>query len=144
MQLFHVDERISSTCIDLMDGPLSQVFLKNEAHIPWLILVPRVTNVQEMYQLSTENRALLMEEIAFFSKIMNDYFKADKLNVGALGNMVTQLHIHIVARFKNDIAWPYSIWQANLETKTYPAEELQNRKKDLCQYINHSYSGKGF
>ena len=124
--VFAIDSRIESTSVWLVDWPLSSLYLKNEANFPWVILVPRVENIQELYQLSQENRQLVIEEIAALSKIMEEYFKPDKLNVGALGNIVCQLHIHVVARFKEDKAWPYSIWQPELSSSVYSDEVLQD------------------
>ncbi|KTC84827.1 HIT domain-containing protein [Legionella brunensis] len=119
---FEVDSRIQTSSFWLADWPLSSVYLKNEAHFPWAILVPRIENVQEVYQLTKVNRGELMNEISRLSEIMDDFFQPDKLNIGALGNIVPQLHIHVVARFKHDTLWPHSIWQPDLMTKAYNAE----------------------
>lgn len=124
--VFVIDSRIESTSVWLADWPLSSLYLKKEANFPWVILVPRVDNIQELYQLSQVNRQLVIEEIAALSKMMEEYFKPDKLNVGALGNIVSQLHIHVVARFKEDKAWPHSIWQPELSTSVYADEILQD------------------
>ncbi len=121
--IFTVDERIANGSIWLKEGELSSIYLKNDSNFPWLIIIPRIEKVQEIYQLSGKEQQQLMQEIASYSKHMNDYFKPDKINVGALGNIVSQLHIHIVARFKKDKAWPHSIWQANFEAKAYTAEQ---------------------
>ena len=123
--VFEVDSRIESSCLWLTDWSLSSLYLKKDANFPWIILVPRVDNIQEIYQLSQVNRQLVIEEIAALSRLMEEYFKPDKLNVGALGNIVSQLHIHVVARFKGDKAWPHSIWQPDLLAATYPEEVLE-------------------
>ena len=124
MSLFTVDSRITNSSVWLADRSLSSIYLKNEAYFPWLVLVPRIENVQEIHQLSKQDGSKLMEEIADISRVMSHYCKPDKINVGALGNIVSQLHIHIVARFTNDIAWPQSIWQAGLMTQPYEETEL--------------------
>ncbi|MBA2656990.1 MAG: HIT family protein [Tatlockia sp.] len=121
---FQVDERIETSCVWVANLSLSSLYLKKDASYPWLILLPRKENYSEIYQLNPTDRQLLIEEIAFISSIMTNYFKPDKLNVGALGNLVAQLHIHLVARFKTDKAWPHSIWQANLTTEGYSPELL--------------------
>ncbi|HHF7346340.1 TPA: HIT family protein [Legionella feeleii] len=122
---FVTDERIQASSIWLDDLSLSRVYLKNEADFPWFILVPREENIQEIYQLSPTKRQLLIEEIAQISNLVNTHFKPDKLNVGALGNIVSQLHIHVVARFNGDKAWPHGIWQSGMTATPYSNEVLQ-------------------
>ncbi|CEK11430.1 HIT family protein [Legionella hackeliae] len=133
---FEVDSRIKMSSFWLGDWPLSSVYLKNEVHFPWAILVPREQDAQEIYQLSPNNRTQLMHEISALSQVMNDCFKPDKLNIGALGNIVPQLHIHVVARFHNDKHWPHSIWQPNSSTSTYSSEHaaelVQTLRKQLA------------
>ncbi|WP_028388129.1 HIT domain-containing protein [Legionella fairfieldensis] len=133
--VFTVDKRISESCIYLGDWPLSRLYFKKEAHFPWVILVPREEDIKELYQLSPAKRRTMIEEIAKMSQIMEDYFKPDKLNIGALGNIVSQLHIHIVARFESDSAWPHSIWQPDLVAADYPEEILETLTSDLTRQI---------
>ncbi|RUR20068.1 HIT domain-containing protein [Legionella sp. km535] len=120
--MFLIDERIQSTGFVLGDWPLSRVFLKNEAQFPWFILVPRVENIQEMYQLNKQERLILMEEMNQLSVLVVDYFKPDKLNIGALGNVVSQLHVHVVARNEHDSLWPHGIWQSSNSPVPYDNE----------------------
>ena len=124
MMSFGVDDTILSTCLELGDWPLSRVFLKNNEDYPWLILVPRVNNVQDIDQLPQSLRYLLMNEISQLSSIVRMYFKPDKLNIASLGNIVSQLHVHVVARFAQDKLWPYSIWQAGQTTTPYAENSL--------------------
>ncbi|MBA3535766.1 MAG: HIT domain-containing protein [Tatlockia sp.] len=133
--VFKVDERIETSCEWLTDKSLSSLYLKNVANFPWVILVPRIETVKEIYQLALPERHLLMEEITLVSKIMADYFKPDKLNVGALGNIVSQLHIHIVARFKEDKAWPDSIWQPELAADVYEPAILNKHIVNLRELL---------
>ena len=119
---FEVDHRIEAGAFFLGDWPLSRIYLKNEAHFPWMILVPRETLVQEIYQLSEWSRHRLMKELTALSQIMADIFNPDKLNIGALGNIVSQLHLHVVARFKTDKLWPHGIWQPNVVSEPYSVE----------------------
>ncbi|WP_298626011.1 HIT domain-containing protein [uncultured Legionella sp.] len=134
--MFCIDERILSTSFILGDWPLSRVLLKNEAHFPWFILVPRVENIQEIYQLTKENQHLLMEEINQLSLVVHHYFNPDKLNIGALGNVVSQLHVHVIARNKHDVLWPQGIWQAALDSKDYESYELNPLLSDLKHVIS--------
>jgi len=129
---FLIDHRIASTCFELGDWPLSRVFLKNDANYPWLILVPRQENTQEIHQLSPSFGHLLMDEIQALSSIVNLYFKPDKLNVGALGNIVPQLHVHVIARFQSDPMWPHGVWQVNdLPVLAYEKNSLATLLSDL-------------
>jgi diadenosine tetraphosphate (Ap4A) HIT family hydrolase len=128
---FTIDPHIETTCITLADWPLSRIFLKNNANYPWFILVPRVENVQEMDELSSDAQKQLMNEMTQLLRIVRDYFKPDKLNMGALGNLVPQLHIHIIARFKHDPLWPHGIWQEGQTTRPYDPSELEKIGHDL-------------
>lgn len=121
---FIIDERITSTCFKIADWSLSSVFLKNNANYPWFILVPRLDNLQEVDQLPTALQHTLIEEISTLSRLVKNEFKPDKLNVGTLGNIVSQLHIHVIARFTQDALWPHGVWQEAQETRTYEPEAL--------------------
>jgi len=94
----------------LADLALCRVLLMNNQLFPWVILVPRIENASEIIDLKPEDRSQLMEEISQISLAMKALFKPDKLNVAALGNQVPQLHIHIIARFTQDSAWPNPVW----------------------------------
>jgi len=132
---FEVDDRIHTSAFWLGDWPLSAVYLKNHADFRWLILVPRIANAQEIYQLSIIERHLLMDEMVALSAMMEALFKPDKINMGALGNMVSQLHVHVVARFKTDVLWPHGIWQPDLIANPYDAEEANGLVKILRKKI---------
>lgn len=105
-----IDPRITSTCFELTDWPLCRVFLKNNASYPWFILVPKVNGIRDINELTSSLQHTLIDEISRLSSIINTQFKPDKLNVGALGNIVSQLHIHVIARFTHDALWPHSVW----------------------------------
>lgn len=122
--VFAVDNRILATSIWLSDSCLSSVYIKNDANFPWFILVPRIPDVEEIYQLSAKQQKLLMEEIAHLSRIISDACNPDKLNIGALGNIVSQLHVHVIARFKKDIAWPNGVWHPSTLAVPYSQKEL--------------------
>ena len=96
----------------------------NDVRYPWLVLVPRKANLREIYELSSEDTAELFSEIRFYSKLLKESFSAKKINVANLGNIVSQLHIHIVARFENDEAWPGPVWSKGTAQK-YTEKQLQ-------------------
>ena len=107
---FALDSRLETDTLHLGDLLLSRVRLMNDARFPWLILVPRKPDLREFTDLAAPERAMLMEEIAAASTALQDATGAQKLNVGALGNRVPQLHVHVVARFEGDSAWPAPVW----------------------------------
>jgi diadenosine tetraphosphate (Ap4A) HIT family hydrolase len=90
--------------------PLSMLFLMNDSRFPWLVLVPKRANISEIYELDIEEQTILFSEISFVGKMLKSTFHADKLNFAALGNVVPQLHIHLIARFQVDMAWPSPVW----------------------------------
>lgn len=101
------------------DLQLSRVLLMNNAHFPWLILVPMRTGLLELFDLAPEEYALVMQEIRMVAGKWSAYTKADKINIAALGNMVPQLHIHIIARFRDDPAWPSPVWNHAAPPRPY-------------------------
>jgi diadenosine tetraphosphate (Ap4A) HIT family hydrolase len=107
---FVLNARLESDTVPLVDWPLSSVRLMNDRSWPWLILVPRRADLKELHDLSTLDMALLVGEMAKASRVMAQICQPDKVNVGALGNVVSQLHVHIVGRFRNDAAWPGPVW----------------------------------
>ncbi|MBY0462121.1 MAG: HIT domain-containing protein [Alphaproteobacteria bacterium] len=104
--MFSIDERLEKGKFFITNLPLCRVFLQDDSRFPWLVLVPCLPDVTEIYQLETKAQNALIEEISLISKVLQHYTKSDKINVAAFGNVVSQLHIHIVARFKTDLAWP--------------------------------------
>ena len=89
---------------------LCSIRLIDNSRFPWVILIPQRKKISDIFQLSKKDQSLLMEEIVFVSKIMKINFKAFNLNVEKIGNVVSQLHIHIIARNKKDSSWPFSVW----------------------------------
>jgi diadenosine tetraphosphate (Ap4A) HIT family hydrolase len=109
--------------VPLGDLSLSQVLIATDANYPWLILVPRRAGVTELIDLNAADRAQLMDEIAAASTALRTVTACDKLNVAALGNMVSQLHVHVIARRKTDAAWPKPVWGV-VPARAYEADTL--------------------
>ena len=107
---FQLDPRLEQDCLIVGDLPLSRMLLMNDARYPWLILVPRVVGIEEVFQLSDEQQAQLARESSLLSCQLHRLFSADKMNVAALGNIVQQLHVHHVVRYQHDAAWPTPVW----------------------------------
>jgi diadenosine tetraphosphate (Ap4A) HIT family hydrolase len=103
--------QLSADTAFVCDLPLSRLLAMNDANFPWLILVPRREGASELFDLGAD-QAALTNEIALVSRALKDATRCDKLNVAAIGNVVPQLHIHIVARFRNDALWPKPVWGA--------------------------------
>lgn len=107
---FQLDPRLAADTVHVCDAPLSRVLLMNDANYPWLILVPRRAGLRELIDLPSADQVALWAEVVQVSKVLRGLFSPDKLNVAALGNVVAQLHVHIVARYANDPAWPSPVW----------------------------------
>lgn len=107
---FALDPAFVRDALALGDLPLSRVLLMNDARYTWLILVPRRAALAEIIDLVPADREALLQEIVAVSEVLQAMAKPDKLNIGALGNMVRQLHIHAIARFASDPAWPGPVW----------------------------------
>lgn len=107
---FALHPRLAADTLPVADLPLSRVLLMRDARFPWLILVPRRPGLREVTDLDAGERCILMEEIAAASLALQRDTGAEKMNVGALGNAVAQLHVHVVARFAADAAWPGPVW----------------------------------
>tara|TARA_B110000285_G_C14880529_1_gene493660 strand:- start:235 stop:654 length:420 start_codon:yes stop_codon:yes gene_type:complete len=106
----------------IKDLKLCSVFLIDNSKFPWIILIPKRKNVTDITELNSKDQTLLMKEIVFCSKLMKKIFQTSKLNVEKIGNIVPQLHIHIIARFKKDCTWPLSVWV--IKGKPYSKKKL--------------------
>ncbi|HEX4768570.1 MAG TPA: HIT domain-containing protein [Lichenihabitans sp.] len=107
---FTLDPHLAADTLPVGDLDLCRVLLMNDARFPWLILVPRRERLVEIVDLPPSERAMLMDEIARCSQALRDVSRPEKLNVGALGNRVAQLHVHVIGRFRDDAAWPDPVW----------------------------------
>jgi diadenosine tetraphosphate (Ap4A) HIT family hydrolase len=108
---FTLDSRLAADTLFVYNAPLCRIGLMNDARFPWLILVPRVPNVREWPDLSTENQLQLQAEINAVASALQQVFPiGEKLNIAALGNVVPQLHIHVILRHAKDAAWPAPVW----------------------------------
>lgn len=110
MQEFQLAEALQRDCIEVGQLPLSLVLMMNDRQYPWFILVPKRVDIREVYQLTMADQQQLAHESSWFGQALMSYFRGDKLNIAALGNMVPQLHVHHIVRFRHDCAWPKPIW----------------------------------
>jgi diadenosine tetraphosphate (Ap4A) HIT family hydrolase len=107
-----LDPQLAKDTIEIGDLPLVRTLLMNDANYPWLVLVPRLPGAVEILDLDDEQQALLMVETALIARVLRDVTVCDKLNIAAIGNIVPQLHVHVVARWRDDPAWPRPVWGA--------------------------------
>jgi diadenosine tetraphosphate (Ap4A) HIT family hydrolase len=107
---FKLHRKFLKTSHHLIDLKLCTIRLNNNSKFPWIILIPKRNKITDMSDLNSKDQILLMKEIIYVSKIMKKLFKTSKLNVEKIGNIVPQLHVHIIARNKKDSSWPLSVW----------------------------------
>jgi diadenosine tetraphosphate (Ap4A) HIT family hydrolase len=124
--MFILNERLAQDSDFLYESDLSQVRLMKDAN-PWLLLIPKLSNKVEIIDLTLDQQMELMREISRFSHVLKKEFDPDKLNVANLGNVVPQLHIHIVCRYQNDRAWPKPIWGTVADFDSDLSEEFKAR-----------------
>ena len=117
--------QLKKDTIDIGDLPLCRVLVIQDAHYPWLLLVPRREEIVEIIDLAEVEQAQLMTEVSRVARALKEVTKCDKLNIAALGNVVAQLHVHVIARRTSDAAWPRPVWGA-MPPLAHDPEEVQN------------------
>ena len=122
---FDLHPQLEADTVSLVDWPLSRVLLMNDRRFPWLVLVPRATSVSEVVDLSLGDRAVLWREVDAAALKLKTETQAQKINIGALGNIVRQLHVHGVARNEADGAWPGPVWGSGTRVP-YEAARLKS------------------
>jgi diadenosine tetraphosphate (Ap4A) HIT family hydrolase len=131
---FTVDPVIEQNSIFIKNMGLSSVYLKNDKENPWFVIVPRKLNAVELIDLNHEEQNMLMEEVTIVSEFLKSYYRPHKMNVGSLGNIVQQLHVHIIARYPTDRAWPGPIWGTPTSLE-FDQNELENIKSNFNEFI---------
>lgn len=132
--MFKLDSKLEADTFFIADLQISRLLLMNNANYPWLILVPRQENAAELTDLSFENQVEVLREINLLGEILNKIFKPYKLNIANLGNVVRQLHIHVIARFEDDAVFPKPVWGS--ETKFYDQAQAQDLVNQIKVYLN--------
>jgi diadenosine tetraphosphate (Ap4A) HIT family hydrolase len=129
MSEFLLNETLTSDTVPITSWPLCRVLLMNDTRYPWLILVPAQPDIKEIYELSLNDQSQLMSELCRASQALSNLLSPDKINIGALGNIVPQLHIHVIARFRLDAAWPNAVWGSHppIPYKPKLLKETQNK-----------------
>ena len=127
--LFKIDKKFLKSSHHITELELCSIRLHDNSKFPWVILIPKRNKITDMSDLSFKDQILLMKEIVYVSKIMKKLFKTSKLNVEKIGNIIPQLHVHIIARSKKDSSWPLSVWV--VKGKTYTDKVLNKIVKKI-------------
>ncbi|MDO6428784.1 HIT domain-containing protein [Thalassotalea sp. 1_MG-2023] len=127
MENFQLNAMLSKDSIELLELPLCKLLLMNDNQYPWFVLVPKVNDVQDIYQLDWQDQQQLLNESSMLSEILMQKFQGKKMNVAALGNICPQLHLHHIVRFEEDKAWPKPIWGL-FPMKPYNEAEIEKIK----------------
>lgn len=131
---FELDERLAKDSVLVTELALCQVRLMRDCNYPWYLLIPQHTGLVEMTDLSEADYKQLCDESFQLSKAIQQCHSPDKLNVAALGNIVSQLHVHHIARFTNDPAWPNPVW-GQVSAQAYTDEALLARVNDIKKFL---------
>ena len=121
--MFKLNNKFLKSSHHLLDLKLCTLRLHDNSKFPWIMLIPKRKNINDITDLNSKDQMLLMKEIVLSSKVIKKLFKTSKLNVEKVGNIVPQLHIHIIARYKKDISWPLSVWV--VKSKSYSSKALK-------------------
>ena len=131
---FKLDRKFLKSSYHITNLKLCTIRLNDNSKFPWVILIPKRNNITDMSDLNSKDQNLLMKEIIYVSKIMKKSFKTKKLNVEKIGNIVPQLHIHIIARSKKDSSWPLSVWA--VKGKNYSKTALKIMAEKVRKSLN--------
>ncbi|NWB85183.1 HIT domain-containing protein [Pseudomonas gingeri] len=134
--MFVLDSRLQQDTLPMGDLPLCRVLLSNDANYPWFILVPRRADISEVFQLEATDQQQLWRETTELAQLLEVTFKADKMNVAALGNVVSQLHMHVIVRRRDDVAWPAPVW-GKQPARPYTEEEVMVIREQLRVAFQH-------
>ncbi|MBZ5485949.1 HIT domain-containing protein [Halomonas aquamarina] len=130
----NLDPRLKDDTFPIADLPLCRVLLMNDARYPWAILVPRLEGISEVFELSESDQAQLWREATQLGRVMKSLFEGDKLNIATLGNVVSQLHVHVVVRRRSDAAWPAPVW-GHGSAEPYGLEQLAGLRDQLIAHV---------
>ena len=132
--MFCLDSRLKNDTINIGKLQLSQVLLMNDLRYPWIILVPELDNVYEWTDLCKEDQGTLHDESLLIQNALKDLYGGQSLNIGKLGNIVSQFHLHHIVRFENDPAWPGPVW-GHSSAVNYSPQDLESRISEIKQAI---------
>lgn len=137
--MFSLHPTLQADTAEIGQFPVCTALLMNNAHLPWIILVPKRAGIREMHELSQKDQQAVFQESLLVGKTLLEDFNGDKLNTAAIGNMVPQLHLHHIVRFKHDPVWPQPVW-GNLPNKKYTQIKLGQMLKRLRRLLENASS----
>lgn len=137
--MFALDSRLEQDTLTIGDFPLSRLLLSNDSNYPWFILVPRRADISELFQLEAADQQQLWQETTLLAETLKDSFDADKLNVATLGNVVSQLHMHVIVRKREDAAWPAPVWGKH-PARPYTAEQVAAIRERLRLVLSDGFT----
>lgn len=132
--MFELHPRLAQDTFVIGDFPLCRLLLMNDASYPWFILVPRRAEIRELFQLKQDDQYQLLQESSQLAMVLSSIFMADKLNIASLGNIVPQLHIHHIVRYRSDQAWPQPVW-GQFPAQPYSKRALQETCANLVERL---------
>lgn len=135
---FQLHPRLRQDSIEIGRFTLSRLLLINDSQYPWFVLVPERNEITEIYQLSEQDQSLLQKESSHLAKNLAEIYGADKMNIAAIGNVVPQLHIHHIVRYKKDIAWPAPVW-GKFDAVSYTEQELEKIRSEINCLFESSF-----
>lgn len=140
---FNLHPQLERDCITIGRLTLCRLLLMNDKQFHWFILVPEIEGITEIFQLDKQQQGVLIEESSFLAEQLNTFYKADKINIAAIGNLVPQLHVHHVVRYRSDKAWPAPVW-GKFAAIPYSEQELADITNLLTDAlgINHKETHK--
>lgn len=136
--MFVLDPRLQQDSQVIGDFPLCRLLLGNDANYPWFILVPRRAEVSELFHLEANDLTALWAETNQLAELLKDIFAADKMNVATLGNVVSQLHMHVIVRYRTDPAWPAPVW-GKVQAQRYGPVQLAEVREKLRQAMPDTF-----
>ncbi|MBA1201384.1 HIT domain-containing protein [Pseudomonas capeferrum] len=136
--MFTLDSRLKEDSLVLGDFPLCRLLLSKDAHYPWFILVPRLPDISELFELDEQQQRQLWEETTYLAEQLKIAFSADKMNVATLGNVVSQLHMHVIVRYRDDAAWPAPVW-GRQPAGHYTQEQVEGIRQRLRPVLGNDF-----
>lgn len=138
MAPFVLDSRLETDTFRIGESTLNLLLLMNDSRYPWCILVPKQAGLREIYELSAKDQSTLLTESSALAKALMTTFTQEKMNIGALGNVVSQLHVHHVGRHQNDPAWPGPVW-GHSQAHPYSSDSQKKTVQALSQSALANY-----
>ncbi len=132
--MFELNSRLVEDSFEFTEWPVCNIRVMNNAFFPWLILIPRIEGVKELIDLQPVDASMLWDEMLRAQTVLQEIFQPDKLNVAALGNQVSQLHVHVIARWQGDKSWPNPVWGG--ASVPYTEELWQEMKERLSPLVD--------